>query len=970
MPDKKNTIGRFEITEKIGEGPIGAVYKALDPVIRRTVAIKVIKLYALEETTTFAEIFEKIYRVVRTSTSLNHPNICIIYDLSEEKKIPYITMEYVEGHDIDSLLKQKHQFKRGELINILQQTCDALDFAHKKNVIHQDLKAANILVTSDLHVKITDFGIAGLDEIAAAQTKKLLSIPYYISPEQALGERVSPGSDLFSLGVVIYQLLSGQLPFPGTSAANTIMMIARDTATVPAELNRSSISRDDWNSFFNIALAKSPNQRFRSAREMLEALNSILPASDQTYYPFAFESSINDSTGKFEKTYIAENEMASPTLMIDASALMDEHKGFSDVPLKGEELHPFLDAGTAEIPQDEERETGPVDVVEPVAPEIPLPEAIDAGLEEAQRAAATLEPTPVAALLESQKTELMSFPGISMTSESEMAMTISPFGQAESSFGEARITESPTPDEIATIPPVQNVESPMVASDTSPIPGRRKEPEPEFAPPTQLMQVPAMEPPSVQSADTIPPPSVPAANYYVEPEPPAPAAATVMVQASHFMDQGIPAGDFAPSQSPLKAPDAFPFAPPEPQAPATMLVAPPAQAAPATVLVTPSSADELLAAPTKLMQGPFPASAEPPVQDAPVAAPVYTAPAQEPPRPQPQIRPQPKPAARPPGMQRYMWGAVAVVIFITVVGGGIFFFRKPVEDPNPVPVPSTQGLTGTVNPVQDPPPVVAVITSGTLMVTSEPTGATVLVMGEDKGVTPLEIPDLAIGKHMVKLQLQGYQDLEQEIEITADNPSQTLPVTLEKTAAISGTVVVQSEPPGAFIVIGNRVLGVTPKNLSRKPGNYTITLKKEGYVDYVGTVTVKQDQQVNFTGALQEVARPVPVVETPKPKEPEVTRGQLVTLGADVIPPKPIKKVYAKYPETAKAKRLEGTVRLNVLVDETGRVIDIKVTKSAHPLLDEAVVKAYEQWEFEAATKQGVQVKVWITVSMSFQSGR
>ncbi len=126
--------------------------------------------------------------------------------------------------------------KGRELLNILQQTCDALDFAHKKNVIHQDLKSTNILITPDLHVKITDFGIAGLDEIAAAQTKKLLSIPYYISPEQALGEKVSPASDLFSLGVVIYHLLSGQLPFPGTSAANTIMMIARDVPAIPSRI--------------------------------------------------------------------------------------------------------------------------------------------------------------------------------------------------------------------------------------------------------------------------------------------------------------------------------------------------------------------------------------------------------------------------------------------------------------------------------------------------------------------------------------------------------------------------------------------------------------------------------------------------------------------------------------------------------------------------------------------------------------
>ena len=283
MPEKKNTIGRFEILEKIGEGPIGAVYKALDPVIRRTVAIKVIKLYALEETTTFAEVFEKIYRVVRTSTSLNHPNICIIYDLSEEKKIPYVTMEYVEGHDLDSLLQKNHQFKRAELLNVLIQVCDALDFAHKKNIIHQDLKTTNILLTADLQVKITDFGIAGLDEIAAAQTKKLLSIPYYISPEQALGEKVSASSDLFSLGVILYHLLSGELPFRGTTAANVIMTIARDQPAVPVNLQESGIRKDDWKAFFETALAKSPDHRFRSAGDTLDS--SPMPLDTMTMRP-------------------------------------------------------------------------------------------------------------------------------------------------------------------------------------------------------------------------------------------------------------------------------------------------------------------------------------------------------------------------------------------------------------------------------------------------------------------------------------------------------------------------------------------------------------------------------------------------------------------------------------------------------------------------------------------------------------
>ena len=316
MPEKKNTIGRFEILEKIGEGPIGAVYKALDPVIRRTVAIKVVKLYALEETTTFADVFEKIYRVVRTSTSLNHPNICVIYDLSEEKKIPYITMEYIDGQDLDTALQKKRKFKRSEIVGILQQAGDAIDFAHKKNVIHQDLKSTNILLTSDLHVKITDFGIAGLDEIAAAQTKKLLSIPFYISPEQALGEKVSPASDLFSLAVIAHQLLSGELPFPGTSAAGVVMMIARDPQSAPKNLSNSGISKEQWEQFFNKALSKAPERRFNSAKEMLDALFAIVPESTTTTYPF--------SAKEAPATSISDSASSAPTLLLEASKILDD----------------------------------------------------------------------------------------------------------------------------------------------------------------------------------------------------------------------------------------------------------------------------------------------------------------------------------------------------------------------------------------------------------------------------------------------------------------------------------------------------------------------------------------------------------------------------------------------------------------------------------------------------------------------
>jgi TonB family protein len=1001
MPEKKNTIGRFEIIEKIGEGPIGSVYKALDPVIRRIVAIKVIKLYALEETTTFAEVFEKIYRVVRTSTSLNHPNICIIYDLSEEKKIPYITMEYVEGHDLESLLRQKHQFKRPELLNVLQQTCDALDFAHKKNIVHQDLKSTNILMTPDFHVKITDFGIAGLDEIAAAQTKKLLSIPYYISPEQALGERVTPASDLFSLGVVIYHLLSGQLPFPGTSAANTIMMIARDNPAVPADLNRSAISRDDWNSFFGIALAKSPNQRFRSAREMLEALHSILPASDQTYYPFGFESELNDSTGKFEKTYIAEVDTASPTLMIDASQILEENSQSVEPPPPlpppplFEESETFFETDQSQSVPAEEQETEPVEMeqefetdhsetfvqppqnsldvalqgiekVEPVSAEpaessIRIESPVEMqSFEESEieshsdaqtsiEMESSLESEPPAEI-ESPKTEMLQVP-FAATVEPPQFDPQETFRSAPPVNNEASLPADFVPasgnflemegqEEMATMVQDNNRESAMAASDTAPIDAEEnQEPELEFI------------------------------------EPPISAPTQMLKTPSLDQSGGNGRGRVQIDSSPATVINTAFQRPPEPPPP------PPSSSAGATVMMPTPARPDPLSAPTKMIHNTQLSAAteirqipeQPPrtVPGTPVQPP--SVPVHPLSKPSVETKAAVPPASKPPAMQRYFYGAIAIFIFIALVGGGILFFRKPAsEAPGKTTAQQTKQTTGAQSTSPQPvlEPTAEPITTGNIMVTSEPPGAVVTVGGEEKGVTPVEVPQLPFGKHIVKLQLKGYEDVQQEVELTAENPNPSLPSFSMSKANLNGTLIIDSEPSGAFIVIGNRVLGITPKTLYRRPGNYSIVLKKDGYIDYSGTAMVTKDKRVTFKGTLAEIPKPVPIVEAPKPKPPEVIRGQLVTLGPDVIPPKPVNKVYAKYPEAARVKKLEGTVRLNVLVDETGRVLDIKVMKSAHPMLDEAVVKAYQQWTFKPATKKGVPVKVWVTVSMSFQSGR
>lgn len=823
MAEKKNTIGRFEIQEKIGEGPIGAVYKALDPVIRRTVAIKVIKLYALEETATFADVFEKIYRVVRTSTSLNHPNICVIYDLSEEKKIPYVTMEYVEGQDLDALLQKKHQFKRQELINILQQICDALDFAHRKNVIHQDLKTTNILLTPDLQVKITDFGIAGLDEIAAAQTKKLLSIPYYISPEQALGEKVTPASDLFSLGVIMYQLLSGQLPFPGTSAANVIMMIARDNPAEPKDLAKSGINKSDWTAYFEMALAKTPSERFKTAKEMFEAIDAIIPPDHSKYYPYAF--SFGDSTGKFEKTFVNE----SPTVLVDPSKMLED--------------------------------TGP-------HPQLETMETIT-----------NIDKRDIDAHIEAQK------------------------GRAA----------APSESSAATVMISQDVLKQVK-------PGSGSQTLPPASPPTEMIQVPSEM--LKQSAAK----GAPDIGATMKPGTPPPDAGPTMRPS-------------APVPPPPKPPAPAPPPPPPPQ---PKMTPPPAPAPPR------------------------PAPPQPPAPPAPMVEAPPSEPAPAPAAPQP--------GGKAPNMGRYMIAAALLAVFILLVGGGIYYFRSRPSPEPPKPTPTEPTVNKTPEPVKPvqptPTPTAPAATSGKISITSEPAGATVFLGDEQKGVTPLEIPDVAFGKYTVKLSLKGYQDYQQEIELTQDAPDASIPITLEQAAQQVGTLVLESNPTGATIVIGKKTIGVTPKTLTnRNVGKYNVIFKKDGYEDYTGSVRVVQDKSTTLRAELKEI--PKKVVETPAPppppKEEEIKPGTLVTLGPDVVPPKPIKKTFAKYPDAARQRKLEGVVSLNLLVSETGQVTDVKVVKSANPILDDAAVKAVREWVYEPAKKKGVPVKVWIPVSLSFQ---
>jgi serine/threonine-protein kinase len=812
-------------------------------------------------------------------------------------------MEYVDGHDLDWMLQSKHQFKRAEVLNILQQTCDALDFAHKKQVIHQDLKSTNILLTPDLHVKITDFGIAGLDEIAAAQTKKLLSIPFYIAPEQALGEKVTTLSDLFSLGVIMYQILSGQLPFPGTSAANVIMMIARDNPALPKHLDKSGIRPEDWNSFFSVALAKSPGQRFKTANEMFSALQKILPSSDTTYFPYHVDGGAADSTGKFEKTYVGE----SPTMLIDPSKMFDE----------------------TTAPKDEDVDAAPATISIPIpgAPE-PKPSeltiAYNAQSESAYELlqASTPEPAKTGTIHPSEA-------GATMIVDSQPATTLPP----QQSFNSQVDESSPmAPTQMIPIPQLPKVES----FDKPAYQTQSRSPIPPPIPPPPI-------PPEPPKQQTIPPVNRPA-----PPPPPPPAPPTPPPQRYEtYEPPALEEAELEDSEMPATQM----FSTPEPVIPATQMISMPV-AAPPKNPPTPAPI-------------PTPIPKAPPVESQSVPESPYSLPSS----------PKPAGAVAPPGAKsalKMYWIAAIAVALIIIVAGLIFLLPKimgpekkvevtpqpkpPVVEPPPKP------------PVVEPPPAA---TTGKIVINSEPVGAKILLNEEDKGVTPAELPDVAFGKYILKLQSKGYQDYQQEVEITAESPELTIgPITLEKSVATTGTLFVDSNPAGAYIFIQNKALGVTPKTLSnQKPGDVEVTLRKDGYRDFSGTAKITAGKKATLTATLQEIPK---VVETPpeppKPVAPQVTPGALVNLSdPDVVRPKTVKRVPAKYPEIAKKQKVEGAVMMNVLITETGKIGDVKVVSSASPLLDQAAIDAVRQWVFEPATKKGVKVKVWLPIQLSFK---
>jgi serine/threonine-protein kinase len=270
-PDTQR-LGRYQLEREIGRGAMGIVYLGRDTAINRMVAIKAIPLASEFSDAELVEARSRFFREAETAGRLNHPNIVTIYDVGEERGLAYIAMEYLKGKHLSDYAKSNNLMEPRKVLEIISRTAEALGFAHKQQVVHRDIKPANLMYDPSTDVlKITDFGIARLTGAGSTRTGIVLGTPSFMSPEQLEGRTVTGHSDLFSLGVSLFQLLTGQLPFTADSMTGLMQQIA-EAPHPPLRAFRPDLPAC-VESIIDRALAKNPDARFDSGAQMAAALN-------------------------------------------------------------------------------------------------------------------------------------------------------------------------------------------------------------------------------------------------------------------------------------------------------------------------------------------------------------------------------------------------------------------------------------------------------------------------------------------------------------------------------------------------------------------------------------------------------------------------------------------------------------------------------------------------------------------------
>ena len=276
--ETKPTVGRYEVLEELGQGAMGVVYKGRDPKINRLVAIKTIRFSDDFDEKRAIEVKERFFREAELAGKLSHPSIIAIYDVGEDYDLTYMAMELLKGKDLEEYSQPETLLTQRKILDVIAETAEALDYAHSQGVIHRDIKPANIMVLENGHIKVTDFGIA--KAVSSSQTKSgiILGTPNYMSPEQINGKQIDGRSDIFSLGVVFFQLLTGNLPFGGKTLTELFYQITQKKHPSPRQFNPKVIKPCEQ--LLDKSLVKDPAGRFQRAGDFAKYLRMLASKID------------------------------------------------------------------------------------------------------------------------------------------------------------------------------------------------------------------------------------------------------------------------------------------------------------------------------------------------------------------------------------------------------------------------------------------------------------------------------------------------------------------------------------------------------------------------------------------------------------------------------------------------------------------------------------------------------------------
>src|SRR5690348_9830160 len=265
-------LGKYEIRRELARGAMGVVYEGYDPLIKRKVALKTIRPDQLDGERS-GDLLARFRREAQAAGRLNHPNIVAIYDFDEDAGTAFIAMEFVDGRELKECFAANERFRMADIERIMTSILDALDYSHRQGVVHRDIKPANIFLLADGSVKVADFGIAHIESSNLTQVGTVVGTPNYMSPEQIMGLPVDGRTDLFAAGVILYQFLTGERPFAG-STTTTMQKVLKEEPLPPSTLNVQLPPAID--AVVRKALAKRPEDRYATARDFAQALQGAV----------------------------------------------------------------------------------------------------------------------------------------------------------------------------------------------------------------------------------------------------------------------------------------------------------------------------------------------------------------------------------------------------------------------------------------------------------------------------------------------------------------------------------------------------------------------------------------------------------------------------------------------------------------------------------------------------------------------